>query len=138
MDELLEALLGPIIELVLEFLLELTVGLLFSFLWRKIRTARWKTRRISLWLILPLLGGLGAAVGWISILIIPSPIFHPREFHGLSLILSPLLTGMVMAFFGSDLKRRKEMPAALESFSGGFSFALGIALVRFLHAGLRI
>jgi hypothetical protein len=137
-DELLEALLGPIIELVLEFLLELTVGLLFSFLWRKIRTARWKTRRISLWLILPLLGGLGAAVGWISILIIPSPIFHPREFHGLSLILSPLLTGMVMAFFGSDLKRRKEMPAALESFSGGFSFALGIALVRFLHAGLRI
>lgn len=137
MDELLQALLGPIIELLIEFLLELTVGLLFSFLWRKLRTARWKTRRMSLWLILPLLGGLGAVVGWISILTFPSPIFHPREFHGLSLILSPLMTGMVMALFGSDLKRRKEMPAALESFSGGFTFALGMALVRFFHAGFR-
>lgn len=138
MDELLEALLGPIIELLIEFLLEMTFGLLFSFLWRKIRTARWKTRRISLWLIFPFLGLLGAAVGWISILIIPSPIFHPREFHGLSLILSPLLTGMVMAFFGSDLKRRKEVPAALESFSGAFAFAFGMALVRLLLARPRI
>jgi hypothetical protein len=138
LDELLEAVLGPLIELLLEFVLELTVGLLLSFLWRKLRATRWKTRRISLWIILPMLGGLGAAVGWISILVIPSPIFHPGEFHGLSLILSPLLTGMVMATFGSDLKRRKEIPASLESFSGGFIFALGMALVRFLHAGIRI
>jgi hypothetical protein len=127
-EELLEAILGPLIELLFEFVLELTVGLLLSFLWRKLRAARWKTRRISLWLVLPFLGVVGAAVGWISILIVPSHIFHPGGFHGVSLILSPLLTGMVIAFFGSDLKRRKEMPAALESFSGGFTFALGLAL----------
>jgi hypothetical protein len=36
------------------------------------------------------------------------------------------------------LRRRKEMPAPLESFSGGFAFALGMSLVRFLHAGLGI
>jgi len=44
------------------------------------------------------------------------------------------LTGMVMALIGSKLTRRMEMPAPLENFSGGFSFALGMALVRFLNA----
>jgi hypothetical protein len=133
-DELLEAILGPLIE----FLLELVFGLLISFFWRKVQAARWKTRRISLWFILPFLGAVGAVVGWISIGIIPSPVFHPGRFHGFSLIMSPLLTGLVMAFVGSDLRRRKEMPAALESFSGGFSFAFGMALVRFLHVAFGI
>jgi hypothetical protein len=136
-DEILLAFLEPLFELLAEFLLELAFGLVLSFFWRKVRAARWKTRRISLWLILPFLGAVGAAIGWISILVIPSPIFHPGRFHGLSMILSPLLTGLVLAFVGSDLRRRKEMPATLESFWGGFAFALGMALVRFLHAGLR-
>jgi hypothetical protein len=137
-DELLEVILGPLIELLAEFLIELFFGLLLSFFWRKIRAARWKTRRISLWLILPFLGLVGAAIGWISIAMIPTQIFHPGRFHGLSLMISPVLTGLVMAFIGSGLRRRKEMPADLESFWGGFTFALGMALVRFLHAGLRI
>lgn len=134
MEDLLLAFLEPLFELLAEFLLELAFGLFLSFLWRKVRAARWKSRRISLWLILPFLGVVGASVGWISILIIPSPIFHPGRVHGLSLIISPLLTGMAMAFIGSNLKRRKEMPASLESFSGGCSFALGMALIRFLNA----
>jgi hypothetical protein len=133
-EDLLLAFLEPLFELLAEFLLELAFGLFLSFLWRKVRAARWKSRRISLWLILPFLGVVGASVGWISILIIPSPIFHPGRVHGLSLIISPLLTGMAMAFIGSNLKRRKEMPASLESFSGGCSFALGMALIRFLNA----
>jgi hypothetical protein len=137
-EDLLLAFLEPVFDLLAEFLVELVFGLLLSFLWRKVRAARWKSRRVSLWLILPLLGVVGAAVGWISILIIPSPVFHPGRVHGLSLIVSPLLTGVAMAYIGSNLRRRKEMPAPLESFSGGFTFALGMALVRFLHAGLGI
>ena len=138
MEDILLAFLEPLFELLAEFLVEMAFGLFLSFLWRKVRTARWKSRRVSLWLILPFLGVVGAAVGWVSVLAIPSPIFHPGKFRGLSLILSPLLTGLVMAFVGSKLKRRKEMPDPLESFSGGFTFALGMALVRFLHAGLGI
>ena len=136
MEDLLLAILEPLFELLAEFLLELGFGLFLSFLWRKARAARWKSRRISMWLILPLLGVVGASFGWISTLIIPSPIFHPGRIHGLSLIVSPLLTGMAMAIIGSNLTRRKEMPAPLESFSGGFSFALGVALIRFLHVNL--
>jgi hypothetical protein len=135
-EDIFLAFLEPLMELFAEFLIEMAFGLFLSFLWRKVRTARWKSRRISLWLILPFLGVVGAAFGWISILAIPAPIFHSGRFRGLSLILSPLLTGLVMALVGSNLRRRKEMPAPLESFSGGFAFALGMALVRFLHAGL--
>ena len=134
MEDLLLAFLEPLLELLAEFLLQLAFELFLSFLWRKARTARWKSRRISLWLILPFLGVVGAFVGWISILIVPSPMFHSGRVHGLSLIVGPLLTGMVMAFIGSNLRRRKEMPASLESFSGGCSFAFGMALIRFLNA----
>jgi hypothetical protein len=132
-EDLLLAFLEPLFELLAEFLVELVFGVFLSFLWRKVRAARWKSRRVSLWLILPFLGAVGAAVGCISILTIPSQIFHPGRVHGLSLVISPLLTGLAMAFIGSNLRRRKEMPAPLESFSGGFTFALGMALVRFLH-----
>jgi hypothetical protein len=135
-EELLLAILEPLFELLTEFLLELFFGLFLAFLWRKARVARWKSRRISLWLILPLLAVVGALVGWISVPIVPSPIFHPGRVHGLSLIISPLLTGMTLGFIGSNLTRRKEMPAPLESFSGGFSFAFGMALIRFLNSHL--
>ena len=134
MEDLLLAILEPLLELLAEFLLQVGLELFLSFLWRKIRAARWRSRRISLWLILPGLGLLGALAGWISLQILPSPIFHPGRVHGLSLIVSPLLTGIAMAVIGSNLKRRKEMPAPMESFSGGVSFALGMALVRFLSA----
>jgi hypothetical protein len=137
-EDLLLAFLEPLFELLAEFLIQLVFELFLSFLWRNVRAALWESRRISLWLILPFLGVAGAVVGWISILAIPSPIFHPGRVHGLSLIVSPLLTGLAMAFIGSDLRRRKEMPAPLESFSGGFTFALGMALVRFFHAGFGI
>jgi hypothetical protein len=135
-EDILLAFLEPLFELLAEVLVEMAFGLLLSFVWRKVRAARWKSRRISLWLILPFLGAVGAAVGWISILAIPFPIFRTGTFRGLSLMLSPLATGLVMAFIGSNLRRRKEMPAPLESFSGGFTFAFGMALVRFFHAGL--
>jgi hypothetical protein len=133
-EDFLLAFLEPLFELLVDFLLQLAFELLLSFLWRKARAARWKLRRISLWFILPILGVLGACVGWISILIIPSSIFHPGRVHGLSLIISPLLTGMTMAIIGLNLARRRKMPSPLESFSGGCSFALGMALIRFLNA----
>jgi hypothetical protein len=133
-EDLLLVFIESFFELLIEFLLQVAAELFLSFLWRKVRAARWKSRRISLWLILPFLGVVGALVGWISILVIPSPMFHLGRIHGLSLIVGPLLTGMVMALIGSNLRRRKEMPAVLESFSGGFSFAFGMVLIRFLNA----
>lgn len=134
MDDFLLAFLGPFFELLAEFLFQLVIEFLLSFLWRKVRTARWRSRRIRLWVIFPFLAAVGAFVGWISILIIPSPIFHPGRMHGLSLAISPILTGMVMALIGLRLTRRREMPAPLESFLGGCSFAIGMAIIRFLNA----
>jgi VIT1/CCC1 family predicted Fe2+/Mn2+ transporter len=77
---------------------------------------------------------LGVVAGVISIAILPAPIFHPGKVHGISLILSPVLTGLIMAGFGSVLRRRNGKPLPWESFWGGFAFALGMAVIRFLSA----
>jgi hypothetical protein len=133
-EDFLLAFLEPLFEPLAEFLLQLVVEFFLSFLWRKARVARWKARRISLLLMLPFLGVVGAFVGWISLLIIPTPIFQPGRVHGLSLFISPVLTGLMMALIGLNLTRRREIPAPLQSFSGGCSFAFGMALIRFLNA----
>ena len=78
--------------------------------------------------------GLGAVTGTISILLFPHPFFHPSRLHGISLLISPVLTGAVMAFIGSTLNRKGKRTMQIESFSYGFAFALGMAIIRFFFA----
>jgi len=75
---------------------------------------------------------LGFALGAASVFVYPHPIFHPSRFHGVSLLTSPLVTGFVMLQLGTMLRRRGKHTARIESFSYGFTFALGWALVRFV------
>ncbi len=74
---------------------------------------------------------LGAGTGGISLVWFPSPLVHPSRFHGISLIISPLLTGSLMALLGSILRKHNKRTVRLESFGYGFVFALGMAFVRF-------
>jgi hypothetical protein len=87
-----------------------------------------RPRRIAISLI------LGIILGFASVAVHPAPIFHSGEVHGMSLLLSPLLTGLVMAGIGWALKRIHRKPVPWESFWGGFAFALGMAVIRFLSA----
>jgi hypothetical protein len=52
--------------------------------------------------------------------------------HGISLLISPLLTGLAMATVGRGVRRRGRAPVRIESFGYGFAFAFAFALVRFL------
>jgi hypothetical protein len=49
------------------------------------------------------------------------------------LFLSPLLAGLVMMVVGSHLRSTGEEVSPLEGFWGGFAFAFGVALIRFLN-----
>jgi hypothetical protein len=51
---------------------------------------------------------------------------------GASLALSPLMTGVVMAFYGRWRSRRGHAISSASTFWGGALFAFGMALVRFL------
>lgn len=142
MEELLFALLGSLFELLCEALFELLCELLAGALWRGLRGVSSaisesassavfepdRPRRIAISLI------LGVILGLVSLAVHPAPFFHPGKVHGMSLLLSPLLAGLVMAGIGLALKRKNRKPVPWESFWGGFAFALGTAVIRFVTA----
>ena len=74
---------------------------------------------------------LGGATGGVSLLLYPHPLFHPSRVHGISLLVSPVLTGLAMWQVGSLLRTKNKKVIRIESFWYGFTFAAGMALVRF-------
>jgi len=74
----------------------------------------------------------GAAAGGLSLQVLPHPLVHPSRFPGLSVILSPILAGLGMAWVGTTLRRRNKKAMQIEGFVCGFAFAFGLALVRFI------
>jgi hypothetical protein len=135
----MEELLGGILEILVDFLFELAVELLASGAARGVRKGSRHLRKsyfgreelnrpflVAISLFIGIFAGIG------SIVLHPNPFFRPIKVHGISLVLSPLLTGLVMACIGSMLRRRNRKPVPWESFWGGFAFALGMAVIRFL------
>jgi hypothetical protein len=74
---------------------------------------------------------LGVLAGGLSVLIFPHPLVRPSKIHGISLLVSPLVTGLVMFLIGSMLRRQGKKVVQIESFGYGFAFALGMALMRY-------
>jgi len=74
---------------------------------------------------------LGGATGGLSLLLYPHPLFHPSRIHGISLVVSPILTGLAMWQVGSFLRTKNKKVIRIESFWYGFAFAAGMALARF-------
>jgi len=75
---------------------------------------------------------LGALAGRFSLLIFPHPLVHPSRLHGINLLVSPIVTGLVMSLIGSTLSRQGKKVTQIESFRYGFAFAFGMALIRYL------
>jgi hypothetical protein len=74
---------------------------------------------------------LGGVAGGLSLLLFPHPLVHPSRVPGLSVVISPVLSGLGMSLVGSTLRKRNKKAVQIESFGYGFAFALGMALVRF-------
>jgi hypothetical protein len=75
---------------------------------------------------------LGLALSFVSVLVLPHPLVHPSKFHGVSLLISPVITGLIMSFIGRAVRRRGKTPVQIESFAYGFTFAFAFALLRLL------
>jgi len=74
-------------------------------------------------------GMLGTLFGGLSLLIFPHPLMHSR-IHGISLLISPLVTGLMMSWTRSMFIRHGKKATEIQTFRYGFAFALGMALVR--------
>jgi hypothetical protein len=75
---------------------------------------------------------LGLVFSFVSVLVLPHPLVHPSKFHGISLLISPVITGLIMGLIGRTIRRRGKTPVQIESFAYGFTFAFAFALIRLL------
>lgn len=130
MEELLWALLSAFSELLFEAFLEVVVAATADLLVRAFRNLFAETNAIN-----PILAAIvylliGGVLGGASLHFFPRPMFHPSRFHGISLVLSPVITGLVMLRVGVLLRRNGKESVRIESFGYGFTFALGMAIIR--------
>jgi hypothetical protein len=131
MDDLLAALLEIIVEVLAEAFLQLAGELLISLLVRASRGLPSAFLQLSPRFTAVYLALLGATTGALSVLIFPHPLFHPSPVHGVSLVISPVITGLVMSQIGGVQRRRGRESTPMESFWYGFVFALAMAAMRF-------
>jgi hypothetical protein len=75
---------------------------------------------------------LGAVAGAITRVVWPGRIVAPGPLPSLSLLLSPVITGLAMDRYGEWRETRGGSRSFLATFWGGALFAFGMALVRFL------
>jgi hypothetical protein len=131
MDELLFGTIAAIAEILLETGIEIAGEALASLLTRATSKLFKSISDFNPVANTFALGMLGTLVGFLSVVTYPHPLVHPSRIHGISVIVSPLITGFVMSQLGRLLRNhgRKVMP--IESFGYGFVFAFAMALVRF-------
>jgi hypothetical protein len=139
-DELLGAILSAIAELLLEAFLEVIAAAVLDLASRALLDLftslgeAIKDSRVLTGFMYTLLGALAGAL---SLVVLPHLLIHrehPIRFHGISLIISPIISGLVLSSVGAVMRRWGKKVTPVETFGYGFAFALGMALIRFFFA----
>jgi hypothetical protein len=133
MEDLLIALLSGVAELLGEVVLQFVGEALTAFIVRSFRNVVGESLDVGT--MLAALGYLllGFAYGGLSVIAFPHPLIHPTRIHGASLVISPIITGLIMARIGLVRRRNNKDVVRVESFRYGFALALGVAIIRFLY-----
>jgi hypothetical protein len=132
MEELFAALLSSVADALCEILLQVVLEAIVALIDRSTRKLSEGQSPITPVFAVAGYLSLGILCGFASLMLFPYPIFHPSKFHGISLLISPILTGLAMSLTGIELRKSGKRPAGIESFGYGFTFALGMAFMRFL------
>jgi hypothetical protein len=131
MDEVFLALLSAAAELLFEVFFQVVVEAIVALIVRSIRNVFEVSNPVN---PIPAAIGyllLGVAFGIASLRLFPHPLVHSSKFHGISMVVSPVITGLVMSQVGIVLRRKGKQAVRIESFGYGFIFALGLAIIRF-------
>jgi hypothetical protein len=134
MEEVLAQLLLALLEIFFEVFLELAGETLLDLITRAASDVLRPTRPRRPIATIFACVFLGALAGTATLTIFPHPLFHPSKVRGISLVISPILTGMLMSALGAMLRRRGKRVVQIESFPYAFAFAFGMSLVRLLWA----
>ena len=104
--------------------------------WESVKDSARRERQAT-----PVLAGtghlmLGVLAGILSLLIVPRRLAPHSPLPGLSLLASPIATGIAMHWLGEFWRGRGRDRPILFSFRAGAIFAFGMALVRFVYVEL--
>src|SRR5215211_7032635 len=124
MELLLEILLEVIVPLFAEIIAELALHKISSIRW--VRT----TARVAATAIMYF--GVGLVAGFFSVLIFPKAFVRSFTLHGISLLITPVLGGLLMSYIAWLRFRTWDRTIRLETFFYGFIFAFAMALLRLL------
>ena len=128
-----EAVFSFLAEVVVDILAQVLLEILTSFGWESLDHAVRRERRAH-----PVFAGtghlvIGLAAGIVSLFVLPHRLTPLSPLPGLSLAVSPILTGIFMDRIGEWWRERGRDRPKLFSFWAGAICAFGIALVRFLY-----
>jgi len=127
-DLLLELFVELLGEFLLQLFAEVVVAVAWGILGAVVETEQVRNTVVSAIMYV----FLGTLMGFISLAAFPHPLVRPSRVHGISLLISPVVTGSVMALIGSILRRNNKKVVPIESFGYGFVFAFGMALIRLI------
>src|SRR5712664_2458141 len=96
MDEILSALLSAILELFLEAFFELVGAAILDVASRALAKV-FDSESSSPAFSFVGYGLLGVLTGGLSLMMFPHPLVHPSRIHGISLLVSPVIAGLVMS-----------------------------------------
>jgi hypothetical protein len=121
-----------LLQLVLEIAGQIFFELLTALGWESVDSLRPERKARP---VLARLGQflMGLAAGILSLLIFGRRLVPRPVIPGLSLVLSPIGTGIAMHLMGERWRERGRHRPALFSFWPGAIFAFGMALVRFVY-----
>jgi hypothetical protein len=129
---LLEALLAVLLDVIGDALLEVLFGLVAEALSGVIK----RLKDASPVVLALGLAGAGAGAGLLSAWLVPHRLIVGRVvIPGLSLVVAPLMTGLVMSVLGKQICRAGHWPSSVATFRGGVVFAFSMALVRWWLVG---
>ena len=78
---------------------------------------------------------IGAAVGWVTLLIFPEHFIRNAQWRLAYLVVSPFVAAWLFSILGNVRARKGKRVSAVEEFWPAFAFALALAVVRYFGAG---
>ncbi len=124
------------LEIVLQLLFEIVVQVLgefaFTLGWESLAHALRGSRKANPVFALVGWAIIGAICGVISALIVPHRIPPTSRLTGMSLIVAPPITGVLMRAVGDRRREAGKDTTILATFWGGSMFAFSVAVARFL------
>ena len=120
-----------IIQIILEALLEILGGAAVELLIIITRRIPWVDQAATKLVFGLVLFAVGGFLGLVSLAIFPNAIVRSQTLPGISLVITPVLTGAAMVAIAWVLQWREKPVIRLGHFGIGYVVALGMALVRF-------